>query len=51
MAPMPTRCLLMRNMFDPATERNPNFDVVISSIDWETSCVEMVGAGRKSKKT
>jgi len=29
MAPMPTRCLLMRNMFDPATERNPNFDVEI----------------------
>lgn len=29
MAPMPTKCLLMRNMFDPTTERNPNFDLEI----------------------
>jgi RNA-binding protein 39 len=37
MAPMPTRCLLMRNMFDPATERNPNFDVEIKE-DVSTEC-------------
>lgn len=29
MAPMPTKCLLIRNMFDPFTERNPSFDVEI----------------------
>eukprot|EP00658_Telonema_sp_P-2_P019469 TRINITY_DN1768_c0_g2_i2.p1 TRINITY_DN1768_c0_g2~~TRINITY_DN1768_c0_g2_i2.p1 ORF type:complete len:368 (+),score=86.55 TRINITY_DN1768_c0_g2_i2:213-1316(+) len=29
MAPMPTKCLLLRNMFDPITERNPSFDVEI----------------------
>merc|ERR1712166_1466175 len=37
MAPMPTRCLLMRNMFDPATERNPNFDVEIKE-DVSSEC-------------
>jgi len=29
MAPMPTKCLLIRNMFDPLTEKNPNFDLEI----------------------
>lgn len=29
MAPMSTKCLLIRNMFDPFTERNPSFDVEI----------------------
>ena len=28
-APMPQRCILLRNMFDPRNERNPNFDMEI----------------------
>ena len=27
-APMPQRCILLRNMFDPKTETDPNFDEV-----------------------
>merc|ERR1711934_316672 len=28
-APMPQACILLRNMFDPTTETDPNFDVEI----------------------